>query len=134
MKVLCWFNVTTVPKASGLLAEKEKRKDFAVRYFAPGHKFTTDQNRKVKAPSQPISYPIKLINTFLLQSQLVAANYKKEMLTLVGIPALSAFLNPSTPTLLEITRTICAKLVSFFVLLMRASRFVPGREKITHGY
>lgn len=106
--MLYWFNVTTVPKASGILAEKEKRKDFAVRHFAPGHKFTTDQNRKAKAPYQPVCYPIKLISTFLLESQLMVANYKKEMLTLVGIPALSAFLSPSTPALLEITRTICA--------------------------
>lgn len=59
---------------------------------------------------------------------------RREIHTLVGIPALSAFLNPSTPALLETTRTICAKLVGFFVLFMRASRFVPVSEKIMHEY
>lgn len=73
MKVLCWFNVTTVPKASGLLA-KEKRKEFVVRYFAPGHRFRTDEKRKAQSPYQPLSYSIKLISTFLLASQIMVAN------------------------------------------------------------
>lgn len=88
--------------------QRRRKEGFCIRYFAPGYKFTTDQNRKAKAPYRPMCYPIKLISPFLLESQLMVANYKKEMLTLVGIPALSAFLSPSTPALLEITRTICA--------------------------
>jgi len=51
----------------------------------------------------------------------------------VGIPAFSALSKPATAALLEITMTMCAKLLGSLVLSMRAWRFDPEKRQKNTG-